>query len=97
MRLISAICRTHFFFFLSVCSTKSRENNCSLSHSPKPKVSGCPTATGQDSPLDSPAMSRWFKPEVEATSSIRSIQIEERAMKDLKRFYSSVKVVKNKS
>ncbi|KAG4166932.1 hypothetical protein ERO13_A13G165100v2 [Gossypium hirsutum] len=66
----------------------------SLSHSPKPKVSGCPTATGQDSPLDSPAMSRWFKPEVEATSSIRSIQIEERAMKDLKRFYSSVKVVK---
>lgn len=62
----------------------------SLSHSPKTKVSGCPTATGQDSPLDSPAMSRWFKPEVEATSSIRSIQIEERAMKDLKRFYSSV-------
>ncbi|PPR89777.1 hypothetical protein GOBAR_AA30906 [Gossypium barbadense] len=61
----------------------------SLSHSPKTKVSGCPTATGQDSPLDSPAMSRWFKPEVEATSSIRSIQIEERAMKDLKRFYSS--------
>nr|KJB82408.1 hypothetical protein B456_013G194200 [Gossypium raimondii] len=33
--------------------------------------SGCPTATGQDSPLDSPAMSRRFKPEVEATSSIR--------------------------
>ncbi|PPD67808.1 hypothetical protein GOBAR_DD35312 [Gossypium barbadense] len=54
-------------------------------------------ATGQDSPLDSPAMSLRFIPEVEATSSIRSIQIEERAMKDLKRFYSSVKVVKNKS
>ncbi|MBA0874435.1 hypothetical protein Goshw_016730, partial [Gossypium schwendimanii] len=51
----------------------------------------------KDSPLDSPAMSLRFKPEVEATSSIRSIQIEERAMKDLKRFYSSVKVVKNKS
>ncbi|GMJ11277.1 hypothetical protein like AT3G03790 [Hibiscus trionum] len=69
----------------------------SLSHSPKTKVSVFPTATGQGSPSDSPAMSRWFKPEVEATSSIRSIQIEERAMKDLKRFYSSVKVVKNQS
>ncbi|KAL4323331.1 hypothetical protein GQ457_11G014910 [Hibiscus cannabinus] len=71
----------------------------SLSHSPKTKVSGFPTATGQGSPSDSSAMSRWFKPEVEATSSIRSIQIEERAMKDLKRFYSSVKlkVVKNQS
>ncbi|KAK8542910.1 hypothetical protein V6N12_015488 [Hibiscus sabdariffa] len=69
----------------------------SLSHSPKTKVSGFPTATGQGSPSDSPVMSRWFKPEVEATSSIRSIQIEERAMKDLKRFYSSVKVVKNQS
>ncbi|KAL1064224.1 hypothetical protein V6Z11_D13G197900 [Gossypium hirsutum] len=48
-----------------------RENNCRLSHSPKTKVSGCPTATGQDSPLDSPAMSLRFIPEVEATSSIR--------------------------
>lgn len=53
--------------------------------------------TGQGSPSDSPGMNRWFKPEVEATSSIRSIQIEERAIKDLKRFYSSVKVVKNPS
>ncbi|KAK5846665.1 hypothetical protein PVK06_002962 [Gossypium arboreum] len=43
----------------------------SLSHSPKTKVSGCPTATGQDSPLDSPAMSRWFKPE--ATAGLRAL------------------------
>lgn len=27
----------------------------------------------------------WFKPETDAPSSIRSIQIEERAMKDLRR------------
>ncbi|XVF42575.1 hypothetical protein PTKIN_Ptkin01aG0374800 [Pterospermum kingtungense] len=69
----------------------------SLSHSPKMKTSGFSVATGQGSPSDSPGMNRWFKPEVEAPSSIRSIQIEERAMKDLKRFYSSVKVVKNHS
>ncbi|OMO62649.1 Regulator of chromosome condensation, RCC1 [Corchorus olitorius] len=68
-----------------------------LSHSPKIKTAGFSVATGQGSPSDSPGMNRWFKPEVEAPSSIRSIQIEERAMKDLKRFYSSVKVVKNQS
>ncbi|XVE90196.1 hypothetical protein DITRI_Ditri20bG0059300 [Diplodiscus trichospermus] len=69
----------------------------SLSHSPKTKMTGLSVATGQGSPSDSPGMNRWFKPEVEAPSSIRSIQIEERAMKDLKRFYSSVEVVKNQS
>ncbi|XP_006657475.1 uncharacterized protein LOC102715316 isoform X2 [Oryza brachyantha] len=37
---------------------------------------------------------RWFKPEADAPSSIRSIQIEEQAMKDFRRFYSSVKIVK---
>lgn len=56
-------------------------------------------SSGQGSPSDSSGggggVNRWFKPEVEAPSSIRSIQIEEKAMKDLKRFYSSVKVVKN--
>ena len=60
-------------------------------------MAGFSVGTGEGSPSDSPGMNRWFKPEVEATSSIRSIQIEERAMKDLKRFYSSVKVVKNQS
>ncbi|XP_022718863.1 uncharacterized protein LOC111277027 isoform X3 [Durio zibethinus] len=69
----------------------------SLSHSPKTKMAGFSTASAQGSPSDSPGMNRWFKPEVEGPSSIRSIQIEERAMKDLKRFYSSVKVVKNQS
>lgn len=39
--------------------------------------------------------SRWFKPEAEAPSSIRSIQIEEKAMKDLSRYYSSVKLVRS--
>ncbi|XP_022742077.1 uncharacterized protein LOC111293582 isoform X3 [Durio zibethinus] len=69
----------------------------SLSHSPKIKMAGFSLATGQVSPSDSPGMNRWFKSEAEAPSSIRSIQIEERAMKDLKRFYTSVKVVKNQS
>ncbi|XVF06631.1 hypothetical protein REPUB_Repub06bG0066400 [Reevesia pubescens] len=68
-----------------------------ISNSPKMKMAGFSVASGQGSPSDSPGMNRWFKPEVEARSSIRSIQIEERAMKDLKRFYSSVKVVKNLS
>lgn len=69
----------------------------SLSHSPKTSVSGFSVTSGQGSPSDSSGMSRWFKPEVDAPSSIRSIQIEEKAMKDLKRFYSSVKIVKNQS
>jgi hypothetical protein len=37
---------------------------------------------------------RWFKPEADAPSSIRSIQIEEQAMKDFKRFYNSVRIIK---
>jgi inhibitor of Bruton tyrosine kinase len=36
----------------------------------------------------------WFKPEADAPSSIRSIQIEEQAMKDFKRFYNSVRIIK---
>ncbi|CAE5966089.1 unnamed protein product [Arabidopsis arenosa] len=63
----------------------------SLSHSPKTKTSGFTVATGQGSPSDSPGTNRWFKPEIDAPSPIRSIQIEEKAMKDLRRFYSSVK------
>ncbi|KAL4576829.1 hypothetical protein LXL04_012929 [Taraxacum kok-saghyz] len=68
-----------------------------LSHSPKTRTTGFAVSGGQGSgsPSDAGGVNRWFKPEVEAASSIRSIQIEEKAMKDLKRFYSSVKVVKN--
>ncbi|KAL1211538.1 Ultraviolet-B receptor UVR8 [Cardamine amara subsp. amara] len=66
-----------------------------LSHSPKTKTSGFTVTTGQGSPSDSPGTNRWFKPEIDAPSPIRSIQIEEKAMKDLRRFYSSVKVVRN--
>ncbi|KAJ6826633.1 uncharacterized protein M6B38_371070 [Iris pallida] len=67
----------------------------SVSNSPKTSTSGfCVASHG--SPTDSgvPIASRWFKPEMDTPSSIRSIQIEEKAMKDLKRFYSSVKLVK---
>uniref|UniRef100_A0A5B6ZHI1 Uncharacterized protein n=1 Tax=Davidia involucrata TaxID=16924 RepID=A0A5B6ZHI1_DAVIN len=68
-----------------------------LSHSPKTRTTGFSVATGQGSPSDSTGLNRWFKPEIDSPSSIRSIQIEERAMKDLKRFYSSVKIAKKQS
>ncbi|XP_038725746.1 uncharacterized protein LOC120016866 isoform X2 [Tripterygium wilfordii] len=67
----------------------------SLSHSPKIRTAGFSVSTSQGSPSDSPGMNRWFKPESDTPSSIRSIQIEEKAVKDLRRFYSSVKIVKN--
>ncbi|CAJ2672066.1 unnamed protein product [Trifolium pratense] len=65
-----------------------------LSSSPKTRTAGFTIATGQGSPSEATGMNRWFRPEVETPSSIRSIQIEEKAMKDLKRFYTSVKIVK---
>lgn len=64
-----------------------------LFHSPAARTTGFSIPSGQGSPSESPGPNRWFKPDADAPSSIRSIQIEERAMKDLKRFYSSVKVV----
>lgn len=69
----------------------------SISHSPKTRMTGFAVASGQGSPSDFPRMNRWFKPEADTPSSLRSIQIEEKAMKDLKRFYNSVKIVKNQS
>ncbi|MCD9645409.1 hypothetical protein HAX54_034291 [Datura stramonium] len=68
-----------------------------LSHSPKTRTTGFSVMTGQGSPSESSCPSRWFRPEIETPSSIRSIQIEERAIKDLKRFYNNVRVVKNQS
>lgn len=84
-------------FILVLLTKKQGKQLHGLSHSPKMKMSGFSVAASQGSPSDSPGVNRWFKPEIEAPSSIRSIQIEERAIKDLKRFYSSVKVVKNQS
>ncbi|KAK7315561.1 hypothetical protein VNO77_34114 [Canavalia gladiata] len=69
----------------------------SFSHSPKSRTAGFTVAAGQGSPSEAIGVNRWFKPEVETPSSIRSIQIEEKAMKDLKRFYSSVKIVRKQS
>ncbi|XP_044499893.1 uncharacterized protein LOC123221194 isoform X2 [Mangifera indica] len=68
-----------------------------LSHSPKMRTSGFSVSSSQSSPSDSPGTNRWFKPEVEAPSSIRSIQIEEKAVKEFKRFYNSVKIIKNQA
>ncbi|KAJ1390489.1 Regulator of chromosome condensation, RCC1 [Sesbania bispinosa] len=69
----------------------------SFSHSPKTRTAGFTIASGQGSPSEVTGVNRWFKPEMETPSSIRSIQIEEKAMKDLKRFYSSVKIVRKQS
>ncbi|CAI9760915.1 unnamed protein product [Fraxinus pennsylvanica] len=68
-----------------------------MSHSPKTRTTGFSVMSGQGSPSESGGVNRWFKPEIDAPSSIRSIQIEEKAMKDLKRFYSSVRIVNNQS
>ncbi|GAB2224914.1 hypothetical protein Droror1_Dr00005694 [Drosera rotundifolia] len=69
----------------------------SLSHSPKTRTAGFSVNTGQGSPSEAAAQSKWFKPEIDSPSSIGSIQIEEKAMKDLRRFYSNVKLVRNQS
>ncbi|KAJ8528968.1 hypothetical protein K7X08_035803 [Anisodus acutangulus] len=68
-----------------------------VSHSPKTRTTGFSVMTGQGSPSEPSCPSRWFKPEIETPSSLRSIQIEERAIKDLKRFYRNVRLVKNQS
>ncbi|KAM7524345.1 hypothetical protein LguiA_014247 [Lonicera macranthoides] len=78
-------------------SLKAIQLQQGLAHSPNSRTTGFSITTGQGSPSDANGSNRWFKPEVDTPSSIRSIQIEERAMKDLKRFYSSVKIVKNQS
>ncbi|RWR80370.1 inhibitor of Bruton tyrosine kinase [Cinnamomum micranthum f. kanehirae] len=69
----------------------------SLSHSPKARIAGFSVSSSQVSPLEPSGLNRWFKPETDAPSSIRSIQIEERAIKDLKRFYSNVRLVKHQT
>ncbi|KAK3124516.1 hypothetical protein QOZ80_7BG0587660 [Eleusine coracana subsp. coracana] len=68
-----------------------------ISHSPKTRTSGFAIPSQGASPeagIKDNVPNRWFKPEADAPSSIRSIQIEEQAMKDFKRFYSSVRIVK---
>ncbi|ERM93597.1 uncharacterized protein LOC18421552 [Amborella trichopoda] len=62
------------------------------SHSPKTRISGFQANSPDSSKEVIP--NRWFKPEAEAPSSLRSIQIEEKAIKEFKRYYSSVKLVK---
>ncbi|KAM0848563.1 hypothetical protein ACQ4PT_054310 [Festuca glaucescens] len=69
-----------------------------VSHSPKTRTSGfaIPSqgAVAEIGGVRDNIPNRWFKPESDATSSIRSIQIEEQAMKDFKRFYTSVRIMK---
>ncbi|OVA00878.1 Regulator of chromosome condensation [Macleaya cordata] len=77
---------------------QEKRHQQSLSHSPKTSTTGFSVSSSQGSPSDSSGgMNRWFKPEINSPSSIRSIQIEEKAMKDLKRYYSSVKLVRSQN
>lgn len=70
----------------------------SITHSPKTTTSGfsipAHSMTSEIVSTKDSVPNRWYRPDTDAPSSIRSIQIEERAIKDLKRFYSSVKLVK---
>ncbi|KAG2631819.1 hypothetical protein PVAP13_2NG048800 [Panicum virgatum] len=77
---------------------QQEKHHYGISHSPKTRTSGF-AIPSQGGSLDvggakDNVPNRWFKPETDAPSSIRSIQIEEQAMKDFKRFYSSVRIVK---
>ncbi|WOL15295.1 inhibitor of Bruton tyrosine kinase [Canna indica] len=77
---------------------QQEKRQLTISHSPKTRISGF-SVSSMGSPTEAGAHkdstpNRWFRPETDTPSSIRSIQIEERAMKDLKRFYKSVKLVK---
>ncbi|XP_024524554.1 uncharacterized protein LOC9633257 [Selaginella moellendorffii] len=51
-------------------------------------------AAASSSDLSSEHPSCWYKPDTSSPSSIRCIQIEERAMNDLRRLYKNVKMVK---
>lgn len=82
-------------YFLFVL--KHGKQQQSLAHSPKTRTTGFSVNTSPGCPPDSAVSNKWFKPEVDLPSSIRSIQIEEKAMKDLRRFYTNVKLVKNQS
>ncbi|KAF3773894.1 Inhibitor of Bruton tyrosine kinase [Nymphaea thermarum] len=68
------------------------------SHSPKTRSQGFSVGSPSEAALchtpKETAPNRWYKPETDAPSSIRAIQIEESAIKDLKRYYSCVKLVK---
>lgn len=80
---------------------QQKRHHGGVSHSPKTQTSGfcipphggAPEAAGGGGVKDN-VPNRWFRPETDAPSSIRSIQIEEQAMKDFRRFYSSVRIVK---
>jgi inhibitor of Bruton tyrosine kinase len=79
------------------CSFFQEKRHHGISHSPKTRTSGFTIPSQGALPeagMKDNVPNRWFKPEADAPSSIRSIQIEEQAMKDFKRFYSSVRIVK---
>ena len=79
-------------------SEQEKRHHGVISHSPKTRTSGfaipSPGAAAEVGGVKDNVPNRWFKPDSDTPSSIRSIQIEEQAMKDFKRFYSSVRIMK---
>ncbi|KAH7351537.1 hypothetical protein KP509_19G001900 [Ceratopteris richardii] len=53
------------------------------------------TNTSSAEKVDEQTPSRWFKPDTQSPSSIRCIQIEEQAIKEIRRMYKNVKVVRS--
>ncbi|CAN6465033.1 unnamed protein product [Victoria cruziana] len=68
------------------------------SHSPKTRSQGFSVGSPSEAALchtpKETTPNRWYKAETDIPSSIRAIQIEEAAIKDLKRYYNCVKLVR---
>lgn len=52
-------------------------------------------ASSAEKVVEEKVPSRWFKPDTQGASSIRCIQIEEQAIKEIRRMYKNVKVVRS--
>lgn len=79
-------------------SEQEKRHHGVVSQSPKTRTSGFAIPSLGAAPevvgVKDNVPNRWFKPETDTPSSIRSIQIEEQAMKDFKRFYTTVRIMK---
>ncbi|KAI5065917.1 hypothetical protein GOP47_0018541 [Adiantum capillus-veneris] len=65
------------------------------SHTPSNSSGLMPANAGLEEVADEKVPSRWFKPDIHSPSSIRCIQIEEQAMKEIRRMYKNVKVARS--
>lgn len=78
---------------------KAQQRHSGTHSSPKPSspislLNFTATPSSSDRGVGEKVASRWYKPDTDSASSIRCIQIEEEAMKELRRIYKNVKVVR---